>query len=79
MNRFEYIQRGRELAKRGEALPHAKLTEQTVIAAREEYARAQFALVYIRAHYSIAGLARKYGVSRNAMHRALTRENWGHI
>lgn len=79
MTRDEYEIRAKGLAKRGESLPWAKLTESAVQQAREEFERAQFALVYIRAHYSIAGLARKYGVSRNAMHRALRGETWGHV
>lgn len=79
MTRDEYNIRARETARRGTAITSAKLTESDVMQARESYEKAQFALVYIRAHYSIAGLARKYGVSRNAMHRALRGETWGHV
>lgn len=79
MTRDEYNIRANGVAKRGESLPWAKLTESAVQQAREEFERAQFAIAYIRAHYSAAGLARKYGVSRSAMDRALKGETWGHV
>ena len=47
--------------------------------AREEYERARFAIAYIQQHYSIAGLARKYGVSAGAMEKALNYSTWGHV
>ena len=79
MSLHEYRQRQREFQTRGSALPHAKLDEATVKAAREEYERARFAIAYIQQHYSIAGLARKYGVSPGAMEKALNYSTWGHV
>ena len=79
MSLREYRQRQREFQTRGSDLPHAKLDEATVKAAREEYERARYALRYINAHYSIAGLARKYGVSPGAMEKALNYSTWGHV
>lgn len=79
MSLHEFRQRQRELSARGSALPFAKLDESTVKAAREEYERARFALRYIQQHYSIAGLARKYGVSAGAMEKALNYTTWGHV
>ena len=79
MSLHEYRQRQREFQTRGSDLPHAKLDEATVKAAREEYERARFAIAYIQQHYSIAGLARKYGVSPGAMEKALNYSTWGHV
>ena len=79
MSLFEYRQRQREFQPRGGALPQSKLNEASVKAAREEYERARYALRYINEHYSIAGLARKYGVSPGAMEKALNYSTWGHV
>ena len=79
MTLIEFRQRQREFSARGSALPFAKLDEATVKAAREEYERARYALRYIHEHYSIAGLARKYGVSPGAMEKALNYSTWGHV
>ena len=76
---IEFRQRQREFSARGSALPFAKLDEETVMAAREEYERARAAIAYIQQHYSIAGLARKYGVSAGAMEKALNYSTWGHV
>lgn len=79
MSLHEYRQRQREFQTRGSGLPQAKLDETSVKAAREEYERARYALRYINEHYSIAGLARKYGVSPGAMEKALNYSTWGHV
>jgi hypothetical protein len=79
MSLHEFRQRQREFSARGSDLPFAKLDEATVKAAREEYERARFALRYIQQHYSIAGLARKYGVSAGAMEKALNYTTWRHV
>ena len=75
----EFRQRQREFSARGSALPFAKLDETSVKAAREEYERARAAISYIQQNYSIAGLARKYGVSPGAMEKALNYSTWGHV
>lgn len=79
MTRDEYAQRQREMSARGEALPWAKLTAEKVRSAREEYERARYAIAYINQHYSIEGLARKHGVSKGAMEKALSYATWGHV
>lgn len=66
-------------AKRGESLPWSKLTADTVRAARAEHERARAAIRYINENYSVAGLARKYGVSASTMDKAIRRETWGHV
>ena len=58
MSLVEFRQRQREFSARGSALPFAKLDEESVKAAREEYERARAAIAYIQQNYSIAGLAR---------------------
>ena len=75
----EFRQRQREFSARGSDLPFAKLDESSVKAAREEYERARAAIAYIQQNYSIAGLARKYGVSTGAMEKALNYSTWGHV
>ena len=79
MSLHEYRQRQREFQVRGSGLPQSKLDESSVKAAREEYERARAAIDYIQQHYSIAGLARKYGVSAGAMEKALNYTTWGHV
>ena len=79
MGLAEFRQRQREFSARGSALPFAKLDESSVKSAREEYERARAAIAYIQQHYSIAGLARKYGVSAGAMAKALNYSTWGHV
>lgn len=79
MNLVEFRQRQREFSVRGSALPFAKLDETSVKAAREEYERARTAIAYIQQNYSIAGLARKYGVSKGAMEKALNYSTWVHV
>jgi Ni/Co efflux regulator RcnB len=54
---------------RGEQVTSAKLTEKDVRAARRRY----------KTGASISALARRYGVSRAAIRRAIHGENWGHV
>ena len=79
MTLHEYRQRQREFQTRGSDLPQSKLDEASVKAAREEYERARHALRHINEHYSIAGLARRYGVSKGAMEKVLNYSTWGHV
>lgn len=79
MTRDEYLIRQHEFQARGTAVPSAKLDDAKVRAAREEYERAQYAIRYIQQHYSVAGLARKYGVSVGAMEKVLNYSTWRHV
>lgn len=79
MNRDQYSIRQRELSARGEDLPQAKLTEQQVREARKIRERAQFARRWIDEHYSVSGLAKKYGVSTGAMEKVLNYTTWRHV
>ena len=69
----------RDQAKRGTELPWAKLTEQAVRDARGEYERARAAIAHINEHYSVAGIARRYGVSTSAMEKVLNYSTWIHV
>lgn len=79
MTRDEYLIRQHEFQPRGMQLAQSKLTEDQVRAAREEYERAQYSIRHIQQNYSIAGLARKYGVSPGAMEKALNYSTWRHV
>lgn len=79
MTRDEYQIRQHEFQARGMELPQSKLTDADVREARETYERARYALKHIREHYSVAGLARKYGVSVGAMEKALNYSTWRHV
>ena len=52
---------------------------QFAVTRSDVVAAARYALRYINEHYSIAGLARKYGVSPGAMEKALNYSTWGHV
>lgn len=79
MDIHEYRVRQREFAPRGEQLPQSKLTAEKVREARRLYERARLAKAHLDAHYSVAGLARRFGVSTGAMEKALNRSTWGHV
>lgn len=70
--------------KRGSEAPCAKLTDEAVKEARELYENARESIanisrkVYIE-NYSVGALAKKYGVHRVTMQRALLGETWSHI
>jgi len=74
MNRHEYQVRARELAPRGERLPHTKLTAEQVreirrLAQVREQERAR-----INAEMSNAAIAARYSVSVRAVERTLAYE-----
>jgi hypothetical protein len=79
VNRREYLSRSLELAPRGNSLPQAKLSDTAVRKAREMHTKAMFAKAYIDANFSVAGLARKFNVSKSAMEKALSGETWSHV
>jgi uncharacterized protein (DUF433 family) len=72
MNRREYQVRARELAPRGERLPHTKLTADQVreirrLAQVREQERAR-----INAEFSNAAIAARYGVHRRTVENVLS-------
>jgi hypothetical protein len=58
---------------------NAKLTEDIVRKAREEYRAAQAHIMALRKEHSIASYAKKYGVYPTTMERALSGKNWSHV
>lgn len=79
MTRDEFLIRQHEFVARGEALPHAKLTEQEVKEARQIREQAQLFRKWIDEHFSVEGLARRYGVSTGAMEKVLNYTTWRHV
>jgi uncharacterized protein (DUF433 family) len=72
MNRREYQVRARELAPRGERLPHTKLSAEQVreirrLAQVREQERAR-----INAEFSNAAIAARYGVHRRTVENVLS-------
>jgi uncharacterized protein (DUF433 family) len=72
MNRREYQLRARELAPRGERLPHTKLSAEQVreirrLAQVREQERAR-----INAEFSNAAIAARYGVHRRTVENVLS-------
>jgi DNA invertase Pin-like site-specific DNA recombinase len=72
MNRREYQLRARELAPRGDRLPHTKLTADQVreirrLAQVREQERAR-----INAEFSNAAIAARYGVHRRTVENVLS-------
>lgn len=67
-------------ARKGAQHHAAKMTEAKVKAAREAYAKASWIIVDgKRQPVNQATLARKYGVSHQAMRDLLHRHTWGHV
>lgn len=72
IDRHTYLCDARAYAKRGSDLPHAKLDESQVKAARAEYRP------FCRT-FGVPALARRYGVHRRTMEKIITRETWSHV
>lgn len=67
-------------ANKGTKHHAAKLTPAIVRAARKTREEGQFVVIEGKRHpVTISSLARKYGVSHQTMHSALTGKTWGHI
>lgn len=62
MKRFEYLQRARELAARGQELPQTKLLDMDVISIRSAARQRESLRKHIKENLSNEALARQYGV-----------------
>ena len=62
MQRFEYLQRARELAPRGQDLPQTKLLDIDVISIRSAARQRESLRKHIKDSLSNAALAKQYGV-----------------
>lgn len=72
ITREDWLARRSEFVPRGEALPHAKLTDAMVRAIRAEY------VPYSKTHGAPA-LAKRYGLHRRTVEKVLSYETWFHV
>jgi len=79
LDRREYQLRARELALRGQELPHAKLLDIDVVSIRSAARQRESLLQHIRDNLSNAALAKQYGVHVNSITRVLQYGTWGHV
>jgi hypothetical protein len=78
-DRHDYLQRARELAPRGQDLPHSKLLEIDVIDIRSASRQRVKMLQYIRDNLSNEALAKRYGISISTLEKVVTYQTWGHV
>jgi hypothetical protein len=78
-DRHNYLQRARELAPRGQELPHSKLLEIDVIDIRSASRQRLKLLQYIRDNLSNDALAKRYGISISTLEKVVSYQTWGHI
>jgi DNA-binding transcriptional regulator YiaG len=79
MNRDEWQQRARELARRGEALPQSKLTDEDVLTIRAAQQERDARRLRIEQELSNAALARRFGVHVRTIEKVLQRDSWVHL
>ena len=79
MNRFEYLQRARELAPRGQDLPQTKLLDLDVISIRSAARQRESLRKHIQSTLSNAALAKQYGVHEKTIEKVLARITHGNI
>ena len=65
--------------KRGSQLPQAKMTEETVRQARRDHIEGRRIIQEAQRRYSVQGLADRYGISKAAMEKILSRQTWEHV
>lgn len=66
-------------AKRGSALPQAKLDEATAARILRLYRRKQRLVQQLNARYSAAAIARREGLHRRTVEKLVARDSWAHI
>jgi len=80
MNRYDYLCGGaRIVARRGEQITHAKLTDEKAHLILHLYRKKQAAVAALNEKYSAKGLAARFGVSVRAIEKLVSRESWGHL
>ena len=70
-NALDAVRKGRWATRKGEANGQSKLTEQQVLAIREEYENMP--------NKNQSALARKWGITQHMVHFVVTRKSWNHI
>jgi hypothetical protein len=71
LERSEYLVRARELAMRGEDLPHTKLDKAMLDDIKSAIKQRENLRQYIANNLSNEGLARRFGVHRRTIERAI--------
>ena len=79
MPRHEYLVRARELAPRGQDLPHAKLLDMDVVDIRSAHRQRLKLLQYIRENLSNEALAKRHGIGTSTVEKIVTYQTWSHI
>lgn len=79
MQRFEYLQRARELAPRGQDLPQTKLLDIDVISIRSAARQRESLRKHIKDNLSNAALAKQYGVHERTIEKVLMRETHSNL
>lgn len=79
MQRFEYMQRARELAPRGQDLPQTKLLDIDVISIRSAARQRESLRKHIKDNLSNAALAKQYGVHERTIEKVLMRETHSNL
>ena len=79
VNRAEYLPRAREWVRRGQDLPHARLSEEDIKEIRSAVAQRESLRSHIRQTLSNAALASRFGVHPRTIEKVVQRETWIHI
>lgn len=79
LDRGEYLVRAREWARRGQELPHARLSEEDIAEIRSAVAQRESLRNHIRQTLSNAALASRFGVHPRTIEKVVQRETWVHV
>ena len=79
LSRDEYLQRARELAPRGQALPQSKLLDLDVVTIRSAARQRESLRKHIRDNLSNEALAKQFGVHVRTIEKIVQFESWGHV
>ena len=79
MQRFEYLQRARELAPRGQDLPQTKLLDMDVISIRSAARQRESLRKHIKDNLSNAALAKQHGVHIKTIEKVLARDTHSNL
>lgn len=79
LDRREWQTRAREMALRGQELPHAKLLDLDVVSIRSAARQRDALRKHIAANLSNEALAKLHGVHVRTIEKILSRETWSHI
>jgi hypothetical protein len=78
-SREQYLLAATEFVRRGEELPHSKLTAELVEEIRSARRQREALRQHIANNLSNEALAKKYGVHVRTIEKAITNETWSHV